>query len=225
MRKSRQPRNRSNGEDKAESSVRVVARMWNNVDASVKAYYTELAKQDKNRYALEVVQWKQEQEKMQNYEDDDMNSFKGKQYLLSAQFVSFSINFHISLLNVQKDFTEPLQSTAKVSENPALSSNLLSHVTYLPGHGAVPLGQSKLQVGSDSLLAQMHPGNLSMRENTGRLAQGLTNLQQFTVGLSSSSLLASTDMYQDPLQDPKALKHLAKKLRKEEVNLVVQLFR
>lgn len=77
LRKTRAPRSR-NGE-KAESSVRVVASMWNNADASVKAHYMELAKKDKNRYALEVVRWKQEQEKLQKYEEDevDLDGCKG----------------------------------------------------------------------------------------------------------------------------------------------------
>ena len=71
LRQTRQPRSRNSGtDDRAESSVRVVARMWNNADASVREHYAELAKQDKNRYALEVVRWKQEQERQQNDQDE-----------------------------------------------------------------------------------------------------------------------------------------------------------
>ena len=46
-----------------EIPVKIVARMWNQVDPTMKAYYTELARQDKCRYAIEVFRWKHDQEK------------------------------------------------------------------------------------------------------------------------------------------------------------------
>ena len=52
-------RKRSGGE----SCVRIVAHKWNKVDDTTKAHYVELAAKDKTRYAMEIVKWKQQQER------------------------------------------------------------------------------------------------------------------------------------------------------------------
>lgn len=60
-RKGRRRRGASGGND-ADNRVRIVADKWNNADDATKAYYFELASEDKTKYALEFAQWKQKQE-------------------------------------------------------------------------------------------------------------------------------------------------------------------
>ena len=115
--------------------------------------------------------------------------------------------------------------TQNALKSPPGSAAGFPEVGYVPSQGIVPREHSVLQPGCDSPSTPFQTGSLPIQQNN-YPGLGPANRQYFNALFRHHPTKhPHGTSNQDPLQNPEALKLMAAKLRKEEVNLIIQLFR